>query len=37
MVQLFLTHLLGQEVHILFVPTLRSIEQLNQCQGLQTT
>lgn len=37
MIQFFLTHLLGQEIHILFVTTLWSIEQLNQGQGLQTT
>lgn len=35
--QLLLTHLLGQQVHILLVSTLRSVEQLDQGQGLQTT
>lgn len=35
--RLLLTHLLGQQVHILLVSTLRSVEQLDQGQGLQTT
>lgn len=35
-IKLALTHLLGQKIHILFVTSLRGIEQLNQRQGLQT-
>ena len=30
-----LTHLLGEQVHILFVATLRSVVQLYQSQGLR--